>query len=505
MLRWIGLLLLVAPTVAFAQTPCERLKSLSLPNTTITAAETREAGPFQPPGNPPPTPVMLPAHCRVAVVLTPSPDSHIEIEVWLPTDNWNGKFQAVGNGGWSGAMRFDDRNVAVARTLVSLVSALQEGYAAAATDTGHKSTDASFAVGHPEKVVDFAYRAVHEMTVKSKEIVAAFYGTAPKFSYWNGCSTGGRQGLMSAQRYPEDFDGILAGAPANYMLYLDVWYMNLAMTNQKDKDHLVPPEKLSSLNRAVIAACDARDGVKDGLLTDPRQCRFDLGSQLCSEKDGSTCLTAAQLETIRTAYAPVRTKAGQVISPGRPLGGEAGWRGMDSLEPFDISLSTFRNVAHQDPNWDWRTFDLDRDFPLVAEKAGFINAVNPDLSAFKAHGGKLLQYHGWNDQLISAQSSLNYHASVQEEMGPQQDDWYRLFMMPGVMHCGGGPGPNQFNGMAVLERWRESGIAPDQIIATHVTNGRVDMTRPLCPHPQVAVYKGVGSTNDAANFACKAP
>ncbi len=499
MIRYLVLITLASGLSASAQTPCEQLKSLTLPDTTITAAETVNAGLFQPPGNPPRPPVMLPAHCRVAAVLTPSPDSHIEIEVWLPTANWNGRFQAVGNGGWAGSMRITGNS--------SLVSGLREGYATAATDTGHQRTsgDASFAVGHPEKIVDFAYRAVHEMTVKSKAIIAAFYGTGLTLSYWNGCSTGGRQGLMEAQRYPEDFDGILAGAPANYQPHLAAWHMNLAMTNQKDKNHLLSPDKLLMVNRAVLAACDALDGVKDGLLTDPHQCRFDPASLVCSRNDGPNCLTAAQFTTVRAAYAPAITKTGQVIFPGLPVGGEVGWTWMTRPEPRGVSLGGFRHVAHEDPDWDWRTFDLDRDVALIDEKAGFIAAINPDLSAFKARGGKLLMFHGWNDESISAENSLNYYASVLTNMGPKQDNWYRLFMVPGMKHCSRGPGPNQFNGMAVLERWRETGIAPDQIIATHVTDNRVDMTRPLCPHPQVAVYKGNGSTNDAANFACKAP
>ncbi len=488
----ISVMIAMSPAV-FAQTPCESLKSLSLPHTVITASEVVPAG------------QMLPAHCRVAAVLTPSFDSHIEIEVWLPTaTDWNRKFQAVGNGGWAGSITFANGDSGVAR---GLASALQEGYATASTDTGHQGTvgDASFALGHPEKVVDFAYRAVHEMVIQSKAMITAFYGSGPRLSYWNGCSTGGRQGLMEAQRYPEDFDGIIAGAPANYHLHLSAWDMNLAMTNQKDKDHLVPAEKLAIVNRAVLAACDRLDGIKDGLLTDPRKCHFDPAPLLCVAADGPNCLTATQLETIRAAYAPAKTKAGQLIYPGLPLGGETGWTRMANPEPFAISLGTFRYVAHQDPNWDWRTFDLDREVLLVDERAGFINAISPDLSAFKARGGKLLTYHGWNDQLISAENSLNYRASVLAKMGNAQDDWYRLFMAPGMMHCGGGPGPNQFNGMAVLERWRESGIAPDQITAYHVTNNRVDMSRPLCPFPQIAVYKGVGSTNDAVNFACRLP
>jgi len=266
---------------------------------------------------------------------------------------------------------------------------------------------------------------------------------------------------------------------------------------------MVPTNKLALLNQAVLAACDGLDGVKDGLLTDPHKCHFDPSTLLCKGPDGPKCLTAAQIETVKTAYAPATTRAGQTIYPGWPFGGELGWTRLAAPEPLEISLSTFTYVAHQDAHWDWRTFDLDRDTSLLDEKAGFLNAVNPDLAAFKARGGKLLQYHGWNDQLISAENSLNYYSSVLSKMGSKEDDWYRLFMVPGMMHCGQGPGPNQFNAMGAVERWRESGVAPDQITAYHVENNRVTMTRPLCPYPQVATYKGTGSTNDAANFACK--
>ena len=491
--------------VCAAQTPCERLKSLSLPNTTITAAESVGAGMFPAPDRPQAPPVMLPAHCRVAAVLTPSSDSHIEMEVWLPAENWNGKFEAVGNGGWAGSIRYVDGPAqAVAK---SLSDALQEGYATASTDTGHKGAqgDASFALGHPEKLIDFDSRAVHEMTLRSKAIIAAFYGRGARLSYWNGCSTGGRQGLTEAQRYPEDFDAILAGAPANYQNHLHAWDMNLGVTNLKDKEHMVPTAKLALLNQAVLAACDGLDQVKDGLLTDPRKCHFDPSTLVCKGPDGPNCLTAAQVETVKTAYATAKTRAGQTIYPGWPLGGELGWTRLTGPEPLGISRNAFTYVAHADAHWDWRTFDLDRDTALIDEKAGFLNAVSPDLAAFKARGGKLLQYHGWNDQLISAENSVNYYSSVLGRMGSKEDDWYRLFMVPGMMHCGGGPGPNQFNAMGALERWRESGVAPDQITAHHVENNRVTMTRPLCPYPQVATYKGTGSTNDDANFACKAP
>ncbi|MGB7438434.1 MAG: tannase/feruloyl esterase family alpha/beta hydrolase [Candidatus Acidiferrum sp.] len=274
---------------------------------------------------------------------------------------------------------------------------------------------------------------------------------------------------------------------------------------------VVPPAKLALLNRAVLAACDSLDGVTDGLLTDPRQCHFDPATLLCRGPDRDDCLTAQQMAAVKMGYAPARRKNGELIFPGLVPGGETGWDMLTgaNLEPGSIDVGMFRFVAHEDPAWDWRTFNLDRDTSLIDKKAGFIDAVNPDLSAFRAHGGKLLIYHGWNDGgsggAISPLSTINYYASVLAKMGSQQQDWLRLFMVPGMAHCGGGPGPNQVNWMAALERWRESGIAPDRLIASRVSDDHVDMTRPICSYPAVAKYNGVGSTNDAANFACKAP
>jgi feruloyl esterase len=483
-------------------TSCESLSSLTLPNTSVTLAEMVPAGGFTLPGTGPAAPQFsqLPAFCRVAATLTPSSDSDIKIEVWLPTLAWNGKFQAVGNGGWAGTISYG-----------ALVSALQEGYATASTDTGHTGGTASFAIGHPEKLIDFAYRAVHEMTVKSKAIVAAFYDRAPRFSYWMGCSTGGRQALMEAQRYPEDFDGIIAGAPANNQTHLCAWRMAVEARILQEPASVVPQATLALVNRAVLAACDALDGVTDGLLTDPRQCHFDPARLLCRGAGGDDCLTAPQVEAVKMGYAPARRKTGELIYPGLVPGGETGWAMLTGAnpEPGGIDVGMFRYVAHEDPAWDWRTFDLDRDTSLIDKKAGFIDAVNPDLSAFRARGGKLLIYHGWNDGgsggAISPQNSINYYSSVLERMGSQQQDWLRLFMVPGMAHCGGGVGPNQVNWIAALERWRESGIAPNQLIASRVSDNRVNMTRPICSYPQVAQYNGVGSTNDAANFTCKVP
>jgi feruloyl esterase len=496
---------LAGASMALAQNPCEKLKSYPLPNTTITMAESIPAGPFQIPpglpGVPTPPPILLPAHCRIAAVLTPSSDSRIEMEVWLPlAEVWNGKFEAVANGGWAGTI-----------STRSMAMAVKEGYATASNDTGHKGTgaDASFAAGHPEKLRDFADRAVHETAVTTKAIIAAFYGNGPKLSYWNGCSTGGRQGLVSAQRYPEDFDGIVAGAPANYWTHLMSGIIWAAQAAHKGEPGNMSADKLAALHAAVLQACDALDGVKDGVLQDPTRCKFDPKQIECKGEDGPNCLTGAQVEAARKMYSGAKnTRTQQPIYPGMVLGSELGWDPANGLQPLAIAVSHFRYVVFKDPSWDYPKLDFDSGVAL-ADKTdnGLINAISPDLKAFFARGGKLLQYHGWNDQQISPLNTVNYYQSVLEQMGGRQQihGSYRLFMEPGVMHCGGGEGPNQMNPMAALERWREQNIAPDKIVAVHVTGGAVDTIRPLCPYPQVAVYKGTGSTNDAENFSCKTP
>src|SRR3954469_22017317 len=500
------LALALSATLASSLATCESLKSLSLPNATIRAAEMVAAGPFTPPapaaapaagrggrGAPPAPPQILPAHCRINAILRPSPDSEIEMEAW-PPDNWTGKFQFVGGGGWAGIISFP-----------AMVTALQEGYATASTDTGHKGGNALFAINHPEKVVDFAYRAVHETTVQTKALITKFYDRPARLSYWNGCSTGGRQGLMEAQKYPEDFDAIIAGAPANFQTHLHAWDLSVAVPALKDPAAAVPAAKLAMLNKAASEACDAKDGLKDGLLNNPRACMFDPSVLRCKgSSESDNCLTAPQLESVKRAYATTRTSSGEAVFPGKEPGSETGWGGVlaGQLAP-GVSVGSFQ-VAYNDANWDAKTFDLDRDLKLTDEKVGsIINAVNPDLSAFKAHGGKLLMYHGWNDTAISPGNSINYYESVVKKMGGTQKDFVRLYMAPGMQHCGGGPGPNQINYMAIMERWREQNQTPASIEAFHVANNRVDMTRPLCPYPQVATYKGTGSTNDAANFTCR--
>ena len=522
--------------------PCESLRTLSLPNTTITSAQLIAAGPYvaPAPGGPPGGPVapaagrgggrgegaapggrgdgagaagrggggrgggaaapaagpVLPAHCRVAATLKPSADSVIDIEVWMPESaSWNGKFQAVGNGGWAGNISFP-----------AMATAVQEGYATASTDTGHKGGNALFAIDHPEKLTDFAYRAVHEMVVTAKAVMTKYYNQGPRLSYWNGCSTGGRQGLMSAQKYPVDFDAILAGAPANYQTHLHAWDLSVSTPVLKDPAAAVPAAKLEMVNRAVINACDAKDGITDGVLNEPTKCSFDVATLQCKAGDAENCLTAPQVAAIKRVYEPAKTSSGQVVFPGKVPGSEYGFNAyIAGQNAPGISVGSFQ-VAYNNASWDWRTFDLNKDLPLVDQKVGaIVNAVNPDLSKFKARGGKLLMYHGWNDTAISPGNAIDYYTSVQKKMGGKQDDFIRLFMAPGMNHCGGGPGPNQVNWMASLERWREAGTAPDRIDAVRIANNRIEVSRPLCPYPQVAVYSGKGSTNDAGNFSCKNP
>ena len=495
MTRLLSFLLTVSAFSARSQTPCEALKSLSLPNAEITAAEDVPAK-------------TLPAHCRVAAVLRPSSDSHIEIEVWLPrADVWNGKYQAVGNGGWAGRITYGSE--APQPNARSMASALIDGYATSSTDTGHKGADASFAVGHPEKVVDFAHRAVHEMTVQSKKVIAAYYGAAARLSYWNGCSTGGRQGLMAAQRYPDDFDGIIAGAPAANWTGLMTSFMWAAQAAYQGQPGNLPKEKLALLHDAVVKACDRLDGVKDNLLEDPRRCKFDPKTLECQGPDGPACLTPPQVEAARKIYSgPINPRTKESIYPGMPAGSELGWDPVRGLQPFGIGESYFRFLVFNDPKWDFHTMDFDNTVARINQMhATLMNAMDPDLSRFFARGGKLLQYHGWDDQQISALNSLNYYQSVVQRMGGADKvaSSYRLFLAPGMMHCAGGAGPNQFNAIAVLEQWREKGMPPDKIVASHVTGAVVDLTRPWCPYPQVAVYNGSGTTRDSSNFTCKAP
>ena len=466
---------------ALSGNTCDDVKSLSLPNTTILAVETVKAAPA------------VPSHCRISAVIAPVPDSHIEIEVWLPLEGWNGKLEVVGNGGWAGVL-----------STPAMSQALREGYATASTDTGHKGGSGSFAV-HREALVDFGYRSMHELTVTAKAMIAAFYQRPARLSYYNGCSTGGRQGMMEAQRYPDDFDAIVAGAPVYNQIHLNTSQVALQMDMLREPALLVPQSKVAMLSTAVLNARDAQDGVKDGIVSDPAKCSFDPAVLQCKGADGADCLTAKQVESVKRAYAPVKTKTGELVYPGHAYGFENGWRVPQVGAPINPLFGDMpRYVAHQDANWDVTTFDLDTDLAAAVKNAGYIEANDPNLSKFKARGGKLLFYHGWADPGPAPANTIRYYSDVVKAVGGgKQDDWMRLFLLPGVGHCGGGVGPDQADYMAALERWRENNVAPDHIVAAKVTAGRVSMTRPICAYPKVAAYKGIGSTNDASNFSCK--
>ncbi len=518
--QWLVVLLLTAPAFgSVSAATCEGLAELKLPNTTITAAQSVAPGAFTPPTGSAAPYKELPAFCRVSGVIKPTNDSEIKFEVWLPSANWNGKFHGIGNGGFAGSISY-----------AGLAGALARGYAAASTDTGHSGGDASWALAAPEKLVDYGYRAIHEMTEKAKLVVKAFYGDGPKRSYFASCSNGGRQALMEAQRYPNDYDGIIAGAPANAFTHIltgFAWNMQMTLS---DPASYITPNKLKAIEAAVLAACDARDGVTDGVLDDPTKCGFDPAVLLCKGAETDECLTEKQIAALKKIYAGPRNANGQQIIPGFTPGGETGPGGwapwITGATPtaalqFFFSTQAFKNMVYNDPNWDYKTFELERDGKLANEKlAPVLNATDPNLKAFGARGGKLILYHGWNDAALPPMNTINYFQSVLAKLGERQaNSFVRLYMAPGVQHCGGGPGPDGFGQMVTsaqsdpqhdltlaLERWVEQGVAPERIIATKRQRGNPQApalrTRPLCPYPQVARYKRSGSTDEAANFNC---
>lgn len=492
----IAFLALAAPLAA--ATSCDQLAKLALRHSAITLAQPVAAGQLtlppgavpRFPGAPPPDFSHLPAFCRVAATLKPTIDSEIKIEIWMPAhERWNGKIESVGNGAWAGNIGYRD-----------LAKAISDGYAAASTDTGHTETTGAFANGHPEKLIDFAYRAVHEMTIAAKAVTAAYYGQAPMRTYFNGCSTGGRQALAEAQRYPDDYDGIIAGAAANYPSHLQgaqVWTTKITNAD----GGYIPPAKYPLIHDAVLAACDAMDGVQDRVLEDPRRCRFDPQTIACKGADAPTCLTAAQVEVVRKIYAG----PGASLFPGLEPGSELGWATLSAPKPMALALETYRDLVFKDPSWDYMKFDAERDMAIADKVIGpLMNSTDANLKPFFMHNGKLLMYHGWADPGIAPQNSVNYFTSVEDVLGGEAKatNSIRLFMVPGMGHCAGGDGTDEFDKIGALDTWVETNAPPAQILAAHKTKGVVDKTRPLCPYPETARYKGSGNTNDAANFVC---
>lgn len=494
-------------TNATPASACERIAAVSLPETTVSTAETVSGPTFMPSGFSRSL-ASLPAFCRVAATSRPA----VRFEVWLPLNGWNRKFQGVGNGANAGSISYD-----------AMATALRRGYAVASTDTGHATTnarDARWAMGRPDLLEDFAHRALHITTEHAKAVVRAFYGQAAERSYYVGCSTGGRQGLMEAQRYPGDYDGLIAGAPAaNWTRFQAGGHLWAVLALNKDPESYVPASKLPLIERAVNAACDKDDGVADGVLNDPRRCAFDARQLTCKTgQDDSTCLTSKQATAVNNIWSGVRTSRGELVYPPYMRGAEAagGWanymtgKGPVSGNHFDQADNVFKYMVFQNPNWDFRTFDWDRDVTFTDRKLSeLMNAFDPNLSGLRARGGKLLLYHGWNDPSISPLNTVNYYEAAVARWREQESrnaadtpDFIRLFMVPGMLHCSGGPGADTFDAIGALERWVERGEAPNTMSASHATNGVIDRTRPLCAYPAAAGYDGTSDPTRAESFSC---
>ena len=466
---------------------CSHLVMLKLPDVKVTEAVAVPAAA---------TGITRVAVCRVAGVI----GTEIKFSLLLP-DNWNHKFMMGGGGGFAGTVSHQAQ------------PSVNAGYAIAGTDTGHQggTTDAKWALDNLERQLNFAYLGVHRTAEVSKAILRSYYGATETRSYFSGCSNGGRQALMEAQRFPDDFDGIVAGAPAADFTGIGAQFIKdvrAQFTDPKNLTPLLSVETMKSVAAQILEKCDALDGVKDGVMDDPRQCKVDVATL--------TGLTAAQQAALKTIYAPTRAGA-EVVFSGQPFGGEgemAGWPAWitGSTPPnapppqparFAFGTQLFKYFVFNDPEWDYRKYDLSTWKADTKLPATYLNATNPDLDVFKAKGHKLLLWHGWADAGLSPLATIKYYDSVQAR-DPKMDDYVRLFMMPGVLHCGGGAGPDNANWAAAIDGWVESGNAPEHVIASKgAAGGAASRTRPLCRYPQHAVYSGGGSTDQAENFACK--
>jgi len=519
---------------------CEDLAKMKFADATISAAGVTNGNLETPKTSVAAAMTVTKKFCRVTGTIAPT----TKFEVWLPLDaEWNGKLQAVGAGGMAGGINYG-----------GLKSATEAGFIGVTSDFGHESGtfDGAWAVGKPDLIVDWGHRSAHEMTVKAKAIAASFYGKPVKYSYFTGCSGAGRQGMMAAQRYPDDFDGIIAGDPTINFGPLAVGgrlWPELSMMRESKGAGYIPAEKYQAIAKASAAACDAKDGITDGIIDDPRQCRFDPAVIQCKGQESADCLTEPQVKALRKIYDGAKTSKGERIFPGFMPGAEnVGWgdqlsgKAPKTSMQWSYSEGFLRGMVFEDMTYDTTTFNFDTDMAKVNNKmikgqslAKVVNASDTDLSAFKKRGGKLIMYHGWADPGIPPENSTNYYEAVVNGasegkptggMSPaalaETKKYFRLYMVPGMAHCAGGPGPNVFGSLTqtpgaepknnlfvALQQWVEKGIAPEEIIATKYTDNQqakgVERTRPLCPYPQVAKYKGTGSTDQAENFTCKAP
>ncbi|MGD8894767.1 MAG: tannase/feruloyl esterase family alpha/beta hydrolase [Acidobacteriota bacterium] len=503
---------------------CESLASLHLQNAALENVQVMDGGSFEAPprwpGAPPRTLDDLPPFCRVEGIASPVEGSRIGFELWLPREGWTGRLQMVGNGGYSSAISYE-----------ALAELLRRGDAAVATDTGHSGGDPSFGAGRPEAIVDWGHRAVHVSVAHAKAVVAAHYGEPVRYAYFSGCSTGGQQALMEAQRYPEDFDGILAGAPGHNRTHLNAGFLWMFLQNHErgGEAPILPASKLSLVTDAVLRACRGANGgeagglASDPYLNDPLRCDFDPGALRCKgDSVDEGCLSEAQVEVVRRIYdGPRNPRTGERIYFGLLPGSESGpgfvlglpgwslyWA--DPREPGAPARAAFwRDWAFDASDWDWWTFDFDRDMETADERlAPLINAMSPDLDAFRARGGKLIHFHGLEDPVVPVTDSIAYHERVVARAGDAGEvaDFYRLFLAPGVAHCGGGSGPNVLELRDSLEAWVEHGRAPERVMASRYAgdegSGQIAYSRPLCPFPKTARYDGSGDLNAAESFEC---
>jgi feruloyl esterase len=504
---------------------CEALTGVQLPDTTISVAKSIPAGTFTPPTGQPLT--NLPPFCEVHGAIKPTPVSNIQFEAWLPLTNWNSELEGIGNGGLAGTISFGP-----------MAQALRAGYATVSTDTGHDSKEPATWLQNRERLIDYSYRGLHLATVTAKSLIDAFYGQAVSHAYYLGCSTGGKQGLMEAQRFPADYDGIVAGDAANFwtrQMTNEVW--DGIATGSLETNLTV--DNLKLVQDAVMAVCDERDGLKDGVISDPTHCRFDPKTLVCKNTGQTGCLTSAQAGALEKLYSgPLDPRTGKSLYPGFYPGGELGW-GRDGGQMV-INRTTTSGVSSYDffryalfgkPDWDFRSFNFATDLELAEEKlAAVTNATDPNLEEFHKLGHKLLYYHGAADPLIPAQNGINYYETViaSEGGGSQGEErtqeFFRVFLVPGLYHCSGGPGAAGFGGnvaapanqrdadhdvIQAVSRWVEQGLGPERIIATKYVGNSPDsgimMQRPLCAYPAIPRYKGSGDSKDAVNFVCEKP
>ncbi len=496
-------MVLATPLMAHAA-DCAALADLTLPDVRITSAEARAAGPFTPPGSRSGRALELPAFCRVQAVATPTPESEIHFEVWLPTEaDWNGRMLGTGNGGYTGAIQYG-----------ALANGLRQGFVTASNDTGHTGSDLSFGFEHREKIEDWAHRAAHVSGEAAKPLARARYGRLPHHAYFSGCSTGGHQALSQAQRYPGGYDGILAGAPAHNRTRLNAGFLWSWLALHDDSGApLLSADELALVSRTMVESCDDRDGVKDGVVDAPRRCGFDPDVLRCQDGDSGECLSAVQVEALQKVYAgPRNPRTGEAIFTGWPAGSEAppaggGWATYLVAPAQPMRLDYWGRWVFGDPNWDYRTFDWDHDLAYAEERLKIVDSTDAELREFRQRGGKLLMYAGWADAVVPPGDTVEYFEALRRAAGSADavGAYARLFMAPGMAHCRGGTGPDSFDALGALVRWVEEGVAPDQLIASKVVDGDVERTRPLCPYPQVARYTGSGSTDAAENFRCALP